>query len=50
MTYALCGFANLGSLGIFLGGMCAIRRTSARNRSARALDAGVRHPGDALLR
>jgi len=30
MTYALCGFANLGSLGILLGGMCAIvpaRRT-----------------------
>ena len=24
MTYALCGFANLGSLGILLGGMCAI--------------------------
>lgn len=30
MTYALCGFANLGSLGILLGGMCAMapeRRT-----------------------
>lgn len=24
MTYALCGFANLGSLGILLGGMCAM--------------------------
>ncbi len=24
MTYALCGFANLGSLGIMLGGMCAM--------------------------
>ncbi|MCM8596766.1 NupC/NupG family nucleoside CNT transporter [Accumulibacter sp.] len=24
MTYALCGFANLGSLGILLGGICAI--------------------------
>ncbi|MCP3675783.1 MAG: nucleoside:proton symporter, partial [Gammaproteobacteria bacterium] len=24
MTYALCGFANLGSLGIMLGGLCTI--------------------------
>jgi CNT family concentrative nucleoside transporter len=24
MTYAMCGFANLGSLGILLGGMCAM--------------------------
>ena len=24
MTYALCGFANLGSLGIMLGGMTAM--------------------------
>lgn len=24
LTYALCGFANLGSLGILLGGMCAM--------------------------
>lgn len=24
MTYALCGFANLGSLGIMLGGLCAM--------------------------
>lgn len=24
MTYALCGFANLGSLGILIGGMCSI--------------------------
>ncbi len=24
MTYALCGFANLGSLGILLGGLCAM--------------------------
>lgn len=24
MTYALCGFANLGSLGILIGGMCAM--------------------------
>ncbi len=24
MTYAMCGFANLGSLGIMLGGMCAM--------------------------
>jgi CNT family concentrative nucleoside transporter len=24
MTYALCGFANLGSLGIMLGGMGAM--------------------------
>jgi len=24
MTYALCGFANFGSLGILIGGMCAL--------------------------
>ena len=24
LTYALCGFANLGSLGILLGGLCAM--------------------------
>ncbi|MEW5774254.1 MAG: nucleoside transporter C-terminal domain-containing protein [Thermodesulfobacteriota bacterium] len=24
MTYAMCGFANLGSLGIMLGGLCAM--------------------------
>ncbi|MEI7430232.1 MAG: nucleoside transporter C-terminal domain-containing protein, partial [Betaproteobacteria bacterium] len=24
MTYAMCGFANLGSLGILLGGMCVM--------------------------
>ncbi|MEZ5567697.1 MAG: nucleoside transporter C-terminal domain-containing protein [Halioglobus sp.] len=24
MTYALCGFANFGSLGIMIGGMCAL--------------------------
>ena len=24
MTYALCGFANLGSLGILIGGMTAM--------------------------
>ena len=24
LTYALCGFTNFGSLGIMLGGMCAM--------------------------
>lgn len=24
MTYSLCGFANLGSLGIMIGGLCAM--------------------------
>ena len=27
MTYALCGFANFGSLGIMLGGLCTLAPT-----------------------
>src|SRR5205823_3313271 len=32
MTYALCGFANFGSLGILIGGMGATRRISQNGR------------------
>lgn len=38
MTYALCGFANLGSLGILLGGMCAM----APERQAEIVQLGPR--------
>ena len=38
MTYALCGFANFGSLGILLGGMCSI----APQRRAEILELGPR--------
>lgn len=38
MTYALCGFANFGSLGILLGGMCSI----APQRRAEILELGAR--------
>ncbi|WP_300455247.1 nucleoside transporter C-terminal domain-containing protein [Accumulibacter sp.] len=38
MTYALCGFANLGSLGILLGGMCAM----APQRRAEIVELGPR--------
>lgn len=38
MTYALCGFANLGSLGILLGGMCAM----APERRAEIVQLGPR--------
>ena len=33
LTYAMCGFANFGSLGIMIGGMTAmVPRAAARNR------------------
>lgn len=44
MTYALCGFANLGSLGILVGGLSAIvpaRRAEIAALAGRALVAGV---------
>ncbi len=44
MTYALCGFANLGSLGILVGGLSAMvpeRRSEISNLAGRALLAGV---------
>lgn len=43
-TYALCGFANPGSLGILIGGMAAIapeRRSDIARMSLRALVAGT---------
>ena len=37
LTYALCGFANFGSLGIMIGGMGAmVPDAPSRNRRARA--------------
>jgi len=44
MTYALCGFANLGSLGILLGGVCAIapqRRSEIVELGPRTLISGT---------
>ncbi|MBL8394680.1 MAG: nucleoside:proton symporter [Candidatus Accumulibacter sp.] len=44
MTYALCGFANLGSLGILLGGMCAMlpeRRSEIVELGPRTLLSGT---------
>ncbi len=44
MTYAMCGFANLGSLGIMLGGLGAIcpeRRTEMVGLGFKAILAGV---------
>lgn len=38
MTYALCGFANLGSLGIMLGGLC----TLVPERQAEIVNLGMR--------
>jgi len=38
MTYALCGFANFGSLGIMLGGLC----TMAPTRRAEIVQLGFR--------
>ena len=38
MTYALCGFANLGSLGIMLGGLC----TMAEDRRAEIVGLGFK--------
>jgi len=44
MTYALCGFANLGSLGILVGGLSAMvpeRRAEIAALGTRALFAGI---------
>ena len=44
MTYALCGFANLGSLGILVGGLSAMvpdRRAEIAALAPRALIAGI---------
>jgi CNT family concentrative nucleoside transporter len=44
MTYALCGFANLGSLGILLGGLTAMvpeRRGEIIELGPRTLIAGT---------
>ncbi len=44
MTYALCGFANFGSLGIMLGGLCAMapeRRQEIVGLGLRSILSGV---------
>ena len=44
LTYALCGFANLGSLGILVGGLSAMvpeRRAEIASLGTRALIAGL---------
>jgi CNT family concentrative nucleoside transporter len=44
LTYALCGFANLGSLGILIGGMVAMvpaRRAEIVSLGARTLVSGT---------
>lgn len=44
MTYALCGFANLGSLGIMLGGLCAMapeRREEIAGLGIKSIVAGT---------
>jgi CNT family concentrative nucleoside transporter len=44
MTYALCSFANLGSLGILIGGLgalCPARRDEIAAMGVKALIAGV---------
>jgi CNT family concentrative nucleoside transporter len=44
MTYALCGFANLGSLGILIGGMGAMvpeRRQEIVGLGAKSIVAGT---------
>ncbi|HEU0160578.1 MAG TPA: nucleoside transporter C-terminal domain-containing protein, partial [Hyphomicrobiaceae bacterium] len=44
LTYALCGFANLGSLGILIGGMVAMvpgRRAEIVSLAARTLVSGT---------
>ena len=44
MTYALCGFANLGSLGILVGGLAAMvpqRRAEVAQLGARSLVSGT---------
>ena len=44
MTYALCGFANFGSLGILVGGLTAMvpeRRTEVLSLGTRSLISGT---------
>jgi len=44
MTYAMCSFANLGSLGILIGGLgslCPERRSEITGMGVKALIAGV---------
>jgi CNT family concentrative nucleoside transporter len=44
MTYALCGFANLGSLGIMIGGlatMCPERRAEIVALGMKSIVAGT---------
>ncbi|MEC9369252.1 MAG: nucleoside transporter C-terminal domain-containing protein, partial [Pseudomonadota bacterium] len=44
MTYALCGFANFGSLGIMIGGLVAIapsRRSEIVSLALRTLVSGT---------
>ena len=44
MTYALCGFANLGSLGIMIGGLATMapeRRSEIVALGARTLVSGT---------
>jgi CNT family concentrative nucleoside transporter len=44
MTYALCGFANLGSLGIMIGGLTVMapeRRTEILELGPKTLIAGT---------
>jgi len=44
MTYALCGFANFGSLGIMIGGlgtMCPERRTEVVALGLKSIIAGT---------
>lgn len=44
MTYALCGFANFGSLGIMLGGRCTMapeRRREIVSLGLRSILSGV---------
>jgi CNT family concentrative nucleoside transporter len=44
MTYALCGFANFGSLGILIGGMsamCPERRSEVVQLGFRSIVAGT---------
>ncbi len=44
LTYAMCSFANLGSLGIFiggLGGLCPERRSEITSLGPKSLLAGL---------
>jgi CNT family concentrative nucleoside transporter len=44
MSYALCGFANFGSLGIMIGGlstMCPERRSDVISLGLKAIAAGT---------